>query len=92
MESPERTDEEAARIRVLAAEYVELVDMMRNGQYADAEEYRALSSQRTLVHDELIRMTGLTERKAMYGYCRALLAESGCLSARLFSKKPPYAS
>jgi hypothetical protein len=77
MAAPERSDDAAAGLRVLAAEYVELVDVMRNGQYVDAEEYRALSSQRTLVHDELIRLTGITERNAMYGYCRALLAEDG---------------
>lgn len=71
-------DATAARIKTLAAEYVELVDMMRGGQYADDDEYRQLSSQRTLTHDELIRLTGVTERKAMYGHCRALLAgESG---------------
>lgn len=63
-----------ARVHTLAAEYVELVDMMRGGQYADDDEYRQLSSQRTLTHDELIRLTGVTDRKAMYGYCRALLA------------------
>jgi hypothetical protein len=61
------------RIRTLAAEYVELVDQMRSGQYADDEEYRTLSSQRSLVHDDLIALTGVTERPAMYGYCRTLL-------------------
>lgn len=67
-------DETTAHVRTLAAEYVELVELMRGGQYAGDEEYRQLSSQRTLTHDELIRLTGLTDRKAMYGYCRALLA------------------
>ena len=67
-------DEATARIRTLAAEYVELVELMRSGQYADDEEWRVLSSQRTLTHDELIHLTGVTDRKAMYGYCRALLA------------------
>jgi len=67
-------DAATARIRTLAAEYVELVDIMRGGQYADDEEYRQLSSQRTLTHDELIRLTGITERKAMYNHCRTLLA------------------
>lgn len=42
---------------------------MRGGQYADDEEYHQLGSQRTLTHDELIRLTGLIDRKAMYGYC-----------------------
>ena len=67
-------DETTARIHTLAAEYVELVELMRNGQYADAEEWQALSSQRMCTHDELIRLTGVTDRPAMYGYCRALLA------------------
>jgi hypothetical protein len=67
-------DELAARIAALAADYVALVDTMRGGQYADEDEYRTLSSQRTVVHDELIRLTGLEERPAMYGYCRDLLA------------------
>lgn len=67
-------DEQVAnRIATLAAEYVAFVDAMRGGQYTDEEEYRILSSQRTLVHDELIRLTGVTERSAMYGYCRRVL-------------------
>jgi hypothetical protein len=48
----------------LAAEYV---DAMRNGQYNDDDEYRALSSARTTTHDELIAMTGLEDRSKMYG-------------------------
>jgi hypothetical protein len=65
--------EVAGRIRTLAVEYVELVDQMRGGQYDDEDAYRYLSSQRTLVHDDLIALTGVTERKEMYGYCRELL-------------------
>ena len=67
-------DETTARMRTLAAEYIALVELMRGGQYADAEEWQALSSQRMLTHDALIRLTGVTDRPAMYGYCRALLA------------------
>lgn len=67
-------NERFARIRALAEEYVTLVDLMRQGQYADDAEWRQLSSQRSLVHDELITLTGLLERPAMYGYCRELLA------------------
>jgi hypothetical protein len=73
-------EDEAARVRILATEYIELVDIMRSGQY-DGDEYRHLSSQRTLTHDELIRLTGLTDRKAMYGYCRSLLAGEAELPA-----------
>jgi hypothetical protein len=70
--------DEATRqhIVVLAEEYVELVEAMRSGQYDGDAEYRSLSSQRSLVHDRLIALTGITDRPAMYGYCRALLATS----------------
>lgn len=60
-------------MHALAEEYVSLVDSMRQGHYADATERQILSSQRSIVHDELIRLTGLTERAAMYGYCHELL-------------------
>ncbi|MCG8347080.1 MAG: hypothetical protein MI924_04795 [Chloroflexales bacterium] len=62
------------RIQILAAEYVALVDMMREGRYTDDAEWRQLASARTLVHNELIALTGITERKAMYAHCRNLLA------------------
>lgn len=64
----------AARIAALAEDYVTLVDAMRGGQYADEDEYRTMSGQRTVVHDELIWLTGIDDRPAMYGYCRDLLA------------------
>lgn len=66
--------EEHQRLLALAGEYVELVEAMREGRYADDEEWRQLSSQRTVVHDELIRLTELEDRPAMYGYCRSLLS------------------
>lgn len=72
---PLSTDENQ-RLLVLASEYVELVEAMREGRYADDEEWRQLSSQRTVVHDELIQLTGLEERPAMYGYCRQVLSEA----------------
>lgn len=61
------------RTRALAEEYVSLVDAMRGGHYADADEWRQLGSQRTLVHDELIALTGVAERSRMYAHCRAIL-------------------
>lgn len=64
-----------ARILILAAEYVALVEAMQCGQHADEGEWQALSSERTTTHDELIRLTGITDRRAMYPHCRALLAE-----------------
>lgn len=36
--------EQVGRVRALAAEYVALVEVMRNGQYADHDEWQALIS------------------------------------------------
>jgi hypothetical protein len=33
-----------------------------------------MSSDRTLVHDELLSLTGMTRRDDMYRYCRDLLS------------------
>lgn len=68
--------EAAQRLRTLAAEYATLVEQMGEGRYDGDEEYRTLSSQRGLVHDELIALTGITDRKAMYAYCREMLASA----------------
>jgi len=65
--------EQTAHLRSLAEEYVALADTMRGGQYADSDEYQRLSADRTLVHDELLRITGMTRRDDMYGCCRNLL-------------------
>jgi hypothetical protein len=65
----------AGRIRALAEEYVQLVDAMRGGQYADEGEWQQLSSQRMLVHDELIELTGVTDHSRMYAFCRDMLAD-----------------
>jgi hypothetical protein len=64
----------AQRLQTLAAEYVDLVDAMREGRHVGEEEWRQLSSARTVVHDELIALTGITERRLMYTHCRAVLA------------------
>jgi hypothetical protein len=71
-----------ARLRALAEEYVTYVEMMRGGQYTDSDEYQRMSADRTLVHDELLRLTGMTRRDDMYGYCRALLAKPASRSSR----------
>lgn len=68
-----------ARLRTLAGEYVDYVQAMRTGQFEDDEEWRRLSSERTLVHDELLRMTGMTRADDMYAFCRNLLASSASL-------------
>ncbi|KPV50813.1 hypothetical protein SE17_24735 [Kouleothrix aurantiaca] len=64
-----------ARLRTLAEEYVALVEAMHGGQYADMDEYARLSADRTLVHDELLQLTGMTRSDDMYRHCKALLAE-----------------
>jgi hypothetical protein len=64
-----------ARLRTLAKEYIALVDAMRGGQYADTDEYQRLSADRTLVHDELLWLTGMTRRDDMDSHCRGLLAK-----------------
>ena len=69
-----------AHLRLLAEEYVTLVEAMRGGQFADMDEYQRLSADRTLVHDELLRLTGMTRRDDMYRYCRELLAKPGSRS------------
>ena len=72
---------QTARLQALAEEYVAYVDAMRGGQYADSDEWQRLSSERTLVHDELLQLTGMTRRDDMYAYCRAVLADTGAARA-----------
>ena len=66
--------EMAARLHTLAEEYVSYVEMMRGGQYADMTEYQRLSADRTLVHDELLRILDKDRSFDMYRHCKALLA------------------
>ena len=65
--------ETTSRLYTLAAEYIALVEAMRGGQYADSDEWQRLSADRTLVHDELLQLTGMTRRDDMYRHCRTLL-------------------
>jgi hypothetical protein len=51
-------------------------EVMRGGQYADTDEYQRMSADRTLVHDELLLLTGLTRRDDMYRFCRELLSKA----------------
>jgi len=74
--------ETTARLRTLAEEYVTLVEMMRGGQYADSDEWQQLSSACMLVHDELLRLTGMTRRDDMYRYCGELLTKPASRSLR----------
>lgn len=67
--------EEQGRLRTLAEEYVTLVREMRNGQ-RDSDEWQRLSADRTLVHDELLMLTGMTRRDDMYRFCCDMLAGS----------------
>lgn len=66
--------ETTGRLRTLAEEYIALVEAMRGGQYTDMDEYARLSADRTLVHDELLQLTGMTRKDDMYSHCKALLA------------------
>lgn len=61
MEETMPSDEAAARIHVLAEEYIALVEAMQRGEYTDMEEWQRMSSERTLIHDELISRTGVTD-------------------------------
>lgn len=70
------TEAERERLATLAGEYVAYVTAMREGQYADMDEWQRLSSERTLVHDELLRLTRMTRQDDMYAFCRNLLAGS----------------
>jgi len=74
-------DGQTSRLQALAEEYVAYVDAMRGGQYADSDEWQRLSSERMLLHDELLRLTGMTRRDDMYAYCRAVLADTGTARA-----------
>ena len=67
--------EQATHLRSLAEEYVTFVETMRSGQYNNSDEWQRLSGDRTLVHDELLRLTGMTRRDDMYHNCRELLAK-----------------
>lgn len=62
-------------LKSLASEYLELCRLMKSGQF-DGDEYRELSSQRALIHDELIRVLGDDYARPfdMKSHCRALLA------------------
>jgi hypothetical protein len=74
-------DDTNTRLRLLAEEYVSYVEAMRNGQYADSDEWQQLSSARMLVHDDLLRLTGMTRRDDMYRYCREVLAKPASRSS-----------
>lgn len=69
------TRDERSRLLALAGEYVDLVQRMRGGAFESDQERQVLSSERTLVHDDLLALTGRTRADTdMYAYCRALLA------------------
>lgn len=59
----------------LAYEYLELVHLTTSGLY-DGAEYRELDSQRTSVHDELIRILGDDYARPfdMAAHCRSLVS------------------
>lgn len=57
----------------LVNEYLQLIALTTSGHY-EGTEYRALDSQRTAVHDELIRVLGAEFERPfdMASYCRSL--------------------
>lgn len=64
-------------IQSLAVEYLNLIKMMKSGDY-DGAAYAELSSQRTTTHDELVRVLGDGYERPfdMRKFCQELLAES----------------
>lgn len=61
------------RLFLLAEEYTTLVEAQRSGEH-DETEYNAIGSQRTVVHNELLWLTGLTRETDMYHWCRMILS------------------
>ena len=53
----------------LLKEYVDVVDAMGSGQYT-TEETRTLDSERILLHDRILEITGLTRETDMYRHAR----------------------
>lgn len=64
------------RLELLASEYIALVEAMREGRYADSDEWQRLSADRSLAHDELLALTGMTRKDDMYAHCRELLRQA----------------
>ena len=60
---------------LVQAEYIALVEAMRSGQYVDSDEYQRLSSERTVTHDELLRLTGMMRQHDMYRHYRTVLEQ-----------------
>lgn len=69
--------EEQSRLLSLCREYILLVDMMRGRYYEDGDEHMRMGVERIVLQDELIRMTGLTDRRKMYSYCKSVIKKSG---------------
>ena len=66
-------DDHDLRLRALAIEYVNYCNLMATPDLSP-EDRHYLSSQRTIVHDELIAMTGLARPFDMKSYCADLVA------------------
>jgi hypothetical protein len=60
------------RLHELAREYLGYVSLMQTTDLRD-DDRRYLSSQRTVVHDQLIELTGLARPFNMVEYCSDLL-------------------
>lgn len=62
-------------LKSLAAEYLQLCELMASGEY-DGSDYRELSSQRGITHNELIRVLGDEYARPfdMKAHCRTLVS------------------
>lgn len=80
-------DEREQRLFDLAREYLNYVSLMQRTDLRD-EDRQYLSSQRTIVHDELIALTGLARPFNMAEYCADLL---GGRRRAIFTSEQPEA-
>ena len=64
-------------LKSLAIEYLTLCETMTSHHYHSEDERRALSSQRTWTHNELVRVLGSEYDRPfdMKAYCRRLLSD-----------------
>jgi hypothetical protein len=63
-------------ISSIAREYVEVIDRIRYGQFADTDELRYLEGQRALLHQQLVELLG-RQVTAMEARVLALHAQAG---------------
>ena len=64
-------------VKSLAIEYLALINLMSSGEY-DGMQLTSLSAQRTLIHDELVRLLGSDYERPfdIRRYCQELVNRS----------------